>query len=159
MARSSRCMGSNLNSRTDSLGQQSGTFDIAQAKLEIGSFATDWEPYNLADELVKCQRYCEKSYDLDTAPGTATSACALYFSYIIADTTGGENFKVNKAYLPTVTLYSIGGAINNIRTPGTPTDVPSTTLTSVGQTGFANINATGVTTAGGYGHFVARAYL
>jgi len=33
--------GSNYNSRTDNLGQQSGTFDIAQVKLEDGSQATD----------------------------------------------------------------------------------------------------------------------
>ena len=32
--------GSTFDSRTDTLGQQSGTFDIAQVQLEVGSVAT-----------------------------------------------------------------------------------------------------------------------
>lgn len=49
--------GSNFNSRTDNLGQQSGTFDIAQVQLEEGSVASpfDHRPYGL--ELSLCQRY------------------------------------------------------------------------------------------------------
>ena len=49
--------GSDYNSRTSSLGQQSGTFDIAQVQLEEGSVATPFEnrPYGL--ELSLCQRY------------------------------------------------------------------------------------------------------
>jgi hypothetical protein len=35
--------GSNWNARTNSLGQQSGTFDIAQVQLEAGSSATPFE--------------------------------------------------------------------------------------------------------------------
>jgi hypothetical protein len=54
--------GSNFNARADSLGQQSGTFDIAEVKLEVGSVAT---PFSLAGgdyagELQKCMRYYEK---------------------------------------------------------------------------------------------------
>ena len=49
--------GSDLNSRAANLGQQSGTFDIAQVQLEEGSVATPFEqrPYGL--ELSLCQRY------------------------------------------------------------------------------------------------------
>ena len=49
--------GSNLDSRTASLGQQSGTFDIAQVKLEKGSTATDYITKTYAEELIDCQRY------------------------------------------------------------------------------------------------------
>lgn len=51
--------GSNFDSRTNSLGQQSGTFDIAQVKLEPGDTATDFVPRRIEDELAKCQRYYE----------------------------------------------------------------------------------------------------
>lgn len=49
--------GSTFDTRTASLGQQSGTFDIAQVQLEEGSVATPFEhrPYGL--ELSLCQRY------------------------------------------------------------------------------------------------------
>ena len=49
--------GSNFNSRTNSLGQQSGTFDIAQVQLEEGSVATPFELRPIGTELALCQRY------------------------------------------------------------------------------------------------------
>lgn len=51
--------GSTYNARAANLGQQSGTFDIAQVQLEEGSVATPFEqrPYGL--ELSLCQRYYE----------------------------------------------------------------------------------------------------
>ena len=51
--------GSGLNARTDSLGQQSGTFDIAQVQIEPGSVATPFEQRPIATELALCQRYFE----------------------------------------------------------------------------------------------------
>jgi hypothetical protein len=49
--------GSTYNSRTNSLGQQSGTFDIAQVQLEEGSIATPFELRPIGTELSLCQRY------------------------------------------------------------------------------------------------------
>jgi hypothetical protein len=52
--------GSNYNTRAANLGQQSGTFDIAQVKLEDGSGATNgWHPYDgeFGGEIEACQRY------------------------------------------------------------------------------------------------------
>jgi len=52
--------GSAYNSRTDSLGQQSGTFDITQVKIEDGSVPTDgWHPYDgeFGGEIQACERY------------------------------------------------------------------------------------------------------
>jgi hypothetical protein len=51
--------GSNFNSRTNSLGQQSGTFDIAQVQFESGNTTTVFEQRPLAVEVVLCQRYFE----------------------------------------------------------------------------------------------------
>jgi hypothetical protein len=49
--------GSDYNARTNSLGQQSGTFDIAQVQLEAGDTATPFEVRSYGQELALCQRY------------------------------------------------------------------------------------------------------
>ena len=49
--------GSTFNARTDSLGQQSGTFDIAQVQIERGPIATPFERRPIGQELALCQRY------------------------------------------------------------------------------------------------------
>lgn len=54
--------GSNFNSRTDSLGQQSGTFDIAEVQLEEGTVATSFEQRPIGLELSLCQRYYWRIY-------------------------------------------------------------------------------------------------
>lgn len=53
------------------LGQQSGTFDIAQVQLEEGSVATPFEhrPYGL--ELALCRRYFERRRLTVVAPTTS----------------------------------------------------------------------------------------
>jgi hypothetical protein len=53
--------GANFNSRTASLGQQSGTFDIAQVQIEAGPAPTPFERRPQAVELDLCQRYYELS--------------------------------------------------------------------------------------------------
>ncbi len=51
--------GSSYNSRTNTLGQQSGTFDFAEVQLEPGPVATYFEQRPIGTELVLCQRYYE----------------------------------------------------------------------------------------------------
>ena len=43
--------------RSGGIGQQSGTFDIAQVQLELGSYATSFDTRPLGIELGLCQRY------------------------------------------------------------------------------------------------------
>jgi hypothetical protein len=49
--------GSNFNVRAANLGQQSGTFDIAQVQIEEGAVATPFEQRPIGVELGLCQRY------------------------------------------------------------------------------------------------------
>lgn len=49
--------GSDFNARNASLGQQSGTVDIAQVQLEEGNVATPFEQRPIGLELALCQRY------------------------------------------------------------------------------------------------------
>lgn len=69
--------GSSLDSRTNSLGNQSGTFDIAQVQLEEGSAATPFEQRPIGMELGLCQRYyqqLEPSIYSGTSNGTTQVA-------------------------------------------------------------------------------------
>jgi hypothetical protein len=53
--------GSDFNARTDSLGQQSGTFEIAQVQIEPGPVATPFEQRPIGTELALCQRYYSRT--------------------------------------------------------------------------------------------------
>ena len=88
--------GSNFDARTDTLGQQSGTFDIAQVQIEAGPVATPFERRPIGTELALCQRYYET--------GTVTE---FYQGYVSSATVGvGTRFVVPKRGTPTVTVSS-----------------------------------------------------
>jgi hypothetical protein len=54
--------GSDYNSRTNSLGQQSGTFNLALVQLEAGETATPFDQRPLSVELILCQRYYQSCF-------------------------------------------------------------------------------------------------
>ena len=49
--------GSDYDSRTNTLGNQSGTFDFAQVQVEVGSSATEFEGKTYGETIEQCQRY------------------------------------------------------------------------------------------------------
>jgi hypothetical protein len=53
--------GTTFNSRTDSLGHQSGTFDIAQVQIEENNTATEFENRSIGTEFTLCVRYYYKN--------------------------------------------------------------------------------------------------
>ena len=59
--------GSSINARSNSLGNQSGTFDVAQVQLEEGTAATPFEHRPIGMELSLCQRYYQKFGNLSYA--------------------------------------------------------------------------------------------
>jgi hypothetical protein len=85
--------GSNWNARSANLGQQSGTFDIAQVKLEDGSVATNgWHPYDgeFGGEVQACARY----YEIISHPAIASGNTS--YSY----------FKASKRVIPSMSYLS-----------------------------------------------------
>lgn len=77
-------------------------------KLEVGKVKTAYTPRPFAEELVLCQRYFEKTYDVGTKPGTATSVGGenVYWYNSFHAYKTGLRFKVTKRGLPTITFYS-----------------------------------------------------
>ena len=93
-------IGSNFASEYANLGQQSGTFDIAQVQLEEGSIATPFEhrPYGL--ELSLCQRY------LPTANGFYAGHAATNAEVFLSVAND-----VVPRVPPTGILYQLGGTV------------------------------------------------
>jgi hypothetical protein len=91
--------GSTYNSRTNSLGQQSGTFDIAQVQLEEGNIATPFETRPQEVEFALCQRYYE-------IVGGAVNTVAAN-GYCVSSGSGGAalwiSYSVSKRITPIVT--------------------------------------------------------
>jgi hypothetical protein len=75
--------GSDFNARTDSLGQQSGTFEIAQVQIEPGPVATPFEQRPIGTELALCQRYFEAGSTriaMYASSGGAQPAGSIFYS-------------------------------------------------------------------------------
>jgi hypothetical protein len=149
------------------LSTLSNTWGITGIMLTDGNvaptFVTRGESF--ADELRLCQRYYEKSYNVDINPGTNTFA-GCFLGYLPSAITAGSAwstnvpFKVPKRDTPSVLTYSIGGSVQTTSIGGTPLN----TITSrTGTTGFTPINNTG-SSQGSLGisiegHFIADAEL
>lgn len=118
--------GSAFDSRTNSLGQQSGTFDIANVQLEFGDTATEFEYIHPADQLARCKRYFERF--------TATSPTTLASGYFRTSTSFRAPFRYStKRTTPSITASS--STALNIIYQGT----------NAGITNFAIAGATGLT--------------
>ena len=101
---------------TDMLGLTglTGAIDFAQIQLEIGDDSSPFEKRHTQVELAMCQRYYEKTYDVDVSPGTSTTG---YGGGLRGATDPQINntchqptlFEVRKRVAPTVTLYGKDG--------------------------------------------------
>jgi hypothetical protein len=126
--------GSDFNSRTDSLGQQSGTFEIAQVQIEPGPVATPFEQRPIGTELALCQRYysiLDKVALARWAAGGTFGGGVTYFTY-------PQTMRI----LPTVTRVVSAGNY----------DDPVFNLTAYGGTVYFNTG----TTIGDYADYLLR---
>lgn len=119
--------GSDHDLNTNSLGQQSGTFELANIQLEISATATDFEYVTPADQLARCKRYFEKLV------GNTVDQTPIGLAYGESTTVirGTINYSEKRA-IPTITA-SASAADFEILTPGSgPT---ASTFTSSLDTG------------------------
>jgi hypothetical protein len=97
----------------------SSSFLLTGVQLEQGSVASTFRrnANSIQGELAACQRYYEKSYNIDVAPGASTSIGRIYGSGS-APTTGFLShsfiFKVTKRGTPVVVCYDSNGLINAV---------------------------------------------
>ena len=97
-------------------------YQIADVQLEQGSVATPFTRAggSIGGELSLCQRYFEKSYDINVAPGTITQIGAKYSSGSVGGLTTSYindsfQYKVTKRAIPsTVIIYDLSGNANKV---------------------------------------------
>lgn len=80
---------------------------LTDIQLEQG-LCTPFERRDIGQEKALCLRYFEKSYNLETAPGTATVTGSCYHGYLAGNAIAytAQPFKVCKRVAPTFTPYS-----------------------------------------------------
>lgn len=102
---------------------KTGNISFSQVQLEQGSKVTAFEQKSKAQEIIECQRYYEKSYALDSKPGSSISGNSSIdvdddddgrgYRTLMYVSTGSNNvvfhehsFMVTKCKVPSVTYYA-----------------------------------------------------
>jgi hypothetical protein len=149
---------------TSLVGTNGATFYITGVQLEVGSSATGFEYRQYGQELVLCQRYYEKSYNIGDVPGTATDAGRLFQRGTSqSGSLAGSSIaiKVQKRANPTVTFYTgtTSGSWSYGRSGASGTF--TVTAEDIGDSSFriqGNVGAIWIACEI-YGHFTASAEL
>jgi hypothetical protein len=92
--------GTNYGAYTDSLGHQSGVFDISQVQLEPGPVATVFERRPLGVELALCQRYFI-GYPTGTAAADLNELLGIGSSYPVQSGVSATRYKLGNVTWPT----------------------------------------------------------
>jgi hypothetical protein len=151
--------GSSFNSRTNSLGNQSGTFDIAQVQVEEGTVATPFEHRPIGVELGLCQRYYYK-LGAGTKWGSQGSGSGFQIKFYMEP----ARHPVQMRASPTLSLVSGGSAYFSAYAGVSPTvlsgDLGTVNTSSMSFSGIENVNEFGVNRLGidGAGHTVGAGY-
>jgi len=120
------------------------TLRITGVQLEKGSTATsfDYRPYGT--ELALCQRYFERSYNIDIATGTGLATSFVGFNTPLAaatDIPSGILFKVTKRANPTLVVYNaVSGASGTAYRASDAAAVSVTGINYVGTNGVGNLS-------------------
>ena len=148
------------SSQTNLLASTSNDIQITAVKLEKGDKGTPFLQESFTEELERCQRFCQKSYDLGTALGTVTGV-GSYVKRTGTSTTASLSipirFPTRMRTAPTLTAYSYTTGTSGKVVMNAGDISPSTS--NAGQSGIELLG----TDAGGSSfvgaHFIADAEL
>ena len=129
----------------------SNVFYITGVQMETGSVATPFEHRIFSDELARCQRYFQKSYSYEDAPGTVTHGNrGNDFTFLEGGSTSAHiNIKFNPEMriTPNLTAYSIANANTTGVLTASSTDYSVSTNTTINSAKNYLVYAGGVTAA------------
>lgn len=93
------------------------TLYLSQIQIESGQNATGFKFRHLAEELSLCQRFYEKSYNVDEEPSTNGANGRIIYDIASAVIyTVSSPFKVTKRSVPSITIYDTEGNSNSVTT-------------------------------------------
>jgi len=109
--------GSDFNARTGSIGNQSGTIDIAAVQLEFGNKATPFEHRSYGEELALCQRYF---YAISSNGNVTGNSAPMYEGHLWNNgfVKASFDFPVHMRAVPTLTAGNDTGAYRFYRDNG-----------------------------------------
>lgn len=146
---------------TEGTAAQNVTLDVAWELITGSATALSYpvDPRPRTLELLLCQRYCWMSYDIATAPGTATLNGAIDTTIPTAGTGAWHvtvRFPVPMVKTPTITAYDNLGA-SGVVFRGAAGKTASVTATTTGGTNVGTTDTTSATQL--MFHVVAKAEL
>ena len=123
------------------------TWTIGNVQLEKGSTATSFDVRDFGRELIMCQRYFEKSYDITTAIATSTADGLTYAgvgSGLVPNNYGFMTlvFTITKRSSPTMKIYSRSGTLNQVSN-GDQNDYGTVNAQNIGMRSAIVVNGTG----------------
>lgn len=128
--------GSDYNSRTNSLGQQSGTFDISHVSLVEGAATSETDPFSrrhAGAEIALCQRYF-----LNIIAGSSTTP--LCSGYMASSTSFRGRFLTPVAMRAAPTLTLAGSPL--VAANGSTTTSLSSITTALNPSGLVDVTIT-----------------
>jgi len=147
---------------TSVVGTNGATFYITGVQLEAGSVASPFERRDYGRELMMCQRYYQKSYNTDVAPGTNTTTGAKTSRVYNTDTFLPQmetRLLVSMRASPTVTWYTTAGTSGSINVGGGTNTINTQYDTAMNSTGWFYVNGSVASGNQITGHFVASVEL
>lgn len=140
------------------LGDTSATtLNVGEFILNIGNIKNEYAPFgrDQIDELSKCRRYFEKTYDIDTSIGTSTFVGA-FGHYLVANVEETHEFKEDKRIIPIVTYYNNAGTINTLSSSANQSDSVIIYVVQITSTNKMSVGFTSTGQRGGHYTLDAR---
>lgn len=120
------------------ISTNSATFQVTGVQLELGSTASAFETRLFNQELDLCQRYYEKSYNIDVVPGSVADAGAwesVSINVVDFYDYGRLTFKTRKRTTPVLSLWSTNGIAGQWRNLSANVNQGNSGANNISETG------------------------
>ena len=113
------------------------SWDISGIKLEVGSEATPYVATPYEETIARCQRYYQKSYNINVNPGTGSSvgSCSSLAIYSTGSQSLGARWITTMRAAPTVVIYANDGSSGYVTATSNNANIAAT-AGDVGDSGF-----------------------